>query len=251
MLEWIFIALLCVGVLLFFHNQATYEFKIAQIDWDQRSLLPSLLEERGPLVLQNLPPVAFWTQQDVLMRDGYGYVPVFEDQSIAEWLVTATPTTACPWGLEHARLLGSTAGLGVWAERDLDQAIKTNAFWSTWYSAVPSCWAGERSLWKSLARWTVIMPTEGSIQVSILAGSNDVRKSLPPDLTGVHPSRLTIYDTPFVKDLQYMDIVLRPGSCLVMPPHWFLSWQSLGDMCPMVCVVEYHTPVSRWMPTPT
>ena len=95
MLEWIFIALLCVGVLLFFHNQATYEFKIAQIDWDQRSLLPSLLEERGPLVLQNLPPVAFWTQQDVLMRDGYGYVPVFEDQSIAEWLQSEAATTGC------------------------------------------------------------------------------------------------------------------------------------------------------------
>ena len=251
MLEWIFIALLCVGVLMFFHNQATYEFKIAQINWEQRELLPSLLEEQKPLVIQGLPPVAFWTHQDVLMRDTYNSVPVFEDRQIAEWLVEATPPTACPWNAEHARLLGEASGLGIWAERELDAAIKTNVLWSSWYSTVPSCWAGERPLWKSAARWTVLMPTEGEIQVSLMTGASATRKSLPADLTGVHPSRLTVYDTPFVSDIQYMDVIVRPGTCLVMPPHWFMSWQTLGPVCPMVCVIEYHTPISRWIPTPT
>jgi len=239
MLEWIFIVLLSAVILLFFHNQATFEFKVSQIRWDQKDTqLSPLLAERTPLVLHGVPPVAFWTSQDIQRRATYRDVPVFEDQSLVEWFQTATSATACPWSDDHAALLGSVSGLGIWAERELHPAIHTNPLWSAWYRPQSSCWAGSRSLWKSSCRWTVIMPTEGAIRVSILAGSNETTRSLPPSLVGVFPDTLTVYDTPFVADLYPMYILLRQGSCLIMPPHWYMCWQ------PLTCVVEYHTPVS-------
>ena len=50
-------------------------------------------------------------------------------------------------------------------------------------------------------------------------------------------------------DLKYMDIIVRPGNCLVMPPHWFVSWSGAegsksADGVPSVCTVSYHTPIS-------
>jgi hypothetical protein len=56
---------------------------------------------------------------------------------------------------------------------------------------------------------------------------------------------MTVYDTPFVGDLKFMDIVVRPGHMLIMPSHWFVCWTGLTEQCPMVCSVEYHTPISR------
>ena len=258
MLEWIFIAILSFVILTFFHNQASFEYKISQIGWEQREGLSDLLMERVPLVVKGMPPVSFWTHQDILMRDCYNPVPLFDDSTLSEWLVTTTSATACPWSSEHARLLGEVSGLGIWMERELHPAVHTNSLWASWYRGEPSCWAGERSLWRSSARWTIIMPTEGAIQVSIMAGSKASKKSLPPSLESVHPSRLTVYDTPFVSDLKYIDIVLRTGAALIMPSHWYISWTSLfsgesgnsNSVCPMVCIIEYHTPISlfgRWV----
>jgi len=245
MLEWIFILLLGAAILLFFHNQATFEFKVSQIRWNQKEThLTSLLAERTPLVVTDIPPVAFWTAQDIQHRPAYRTVPLFEDQTLAEWSLSATAATQCPWSAAHAVLLGSVAGLGIWAARELHPAIHTNPLWSAWYRPVMSCWAGARPLWKSSCRWTVLMPTEGAIRVSLLEGS--AGRILPPSLDGVYPDRLTVYDTPFVADLHPMYILVRQGTCLILPPHWYLCWQPLDDegVCPLVCCVEYHTPVS-------
>lgn len=246
MLELICIGCICVAILVFFHNQATYEYKINQIQWTQRESLPSLMAERGPLVVKGLPPVAFWTQQDCMMRECYSQVPVFQDKGLSEWLMSADPDTACPWSKEHAGLLGGLSGLGLWTETHIDPHVRTNPLWTAWYQPKVSCWAGSRGLWKAAARWTILFVTEGAVQVSIMAGTH--QKGLPVGwkTKAVHPSKLTVYDTPFVADLKYLDIVLRPGHCLIMPPHWLMSWLRLegSETLPMVCAIEYHTPIS-------
>ena len=250
MLEWLLIGLLGFAILIFFHNQASYEFKINQIPWTERQVKGSaLLAERVPLVLQNVPPVAFWTQQDCMMRPCYGEVPVFADKELGAWLVETDGSTYCPWSLEHAKMLGTLSGLELWTERELNPLVHSPSILSFWYQPEVSCWAGSRGLWRLRARWTCLFVTEGAIQVSILPGT--CAKALPPSWQQgtVHPGQLTVYDTPFVADLKFMDIVLRPGHMLLMPSHWLLSWQSLegSTVCPMVCCVEYHTPVSRFI----
>jgi len=251
MLEWLLVGLLCIAILIFFHNQGTCEFKINQIGWSERLIKGSaLLGERVPLVLQNMPSVAFWTQQDCMMRPCYGEVPVFADKELGSWLVETDGSTVCPWTSDHAKLLGSLSGLGLWTERELNPLVHTPFPLSFWYQPEVSCWAGSRSLRRLRARWTCLFVTEGAIQVSIMPGT--CIKALPPlwqKGSGVHPSQLTVFDTPFVTDLKFMDIVLRPGHMLVMPNHWLLSWLSLegSAVCPMVCCIEYHTPISRFV----
>jgi len=252
MLEWLLVAVLSVAILIFFHKQGSCEFKINQIAWSERLTKgTTLLGERVPLVLQNVPPVAFWTQQDCMMRPCYGEVPVFADKDLGSWLVETDGTTVCPWSLEHAKLLGSLSGLALWTERELNPLVHAPSLLSLWYQPEVSCWAGSRGLWRLRGRWTCLFVTEGAVQVSILPGTST--KALPPSWTkgSTHPSQLTVFDTPFVADLKFMDIVLRPGHLLVMPSHWLLSWSSLegSSVCPMVCCLEYHTPICRFVRT--
>jgi hypothetical protein len=66
------------------------------------------------------------------------------------------------------------------------------------------------------------------------------------------PDEFTAKDTPFVADVKYMDVILRPGNGLFMPAHWFVSWKShvvatsseKSAALPMVGTISYHSPVS-------
>ena len=243
MLEIICIICIICAILIFFHNQANYEFKINQLGWLERDKIIDVLAEKHPLVLKGVGPVAFWTQQDCLMRTCYSKIPVFKDKGLSDWLMTAKHDTACPWTLDHALLLGEMSGLETWADQWLSPLIQTNPVFSVWYRPTVSCWAGTRGLWLTQARWTCLFVTEGSIQVSIMP--NTYKKSLPKEWKGTHVGALTVYDTPFAGDLKFMDIVVRPGHMLIMPAHWFVCWTGIGEQCPMVCSIEYHTPVSR------
>lgn len=232
-------------ILLFFYNQTDYEFKINQIGWNERGTVSSLLSEKHPLILKGVPSVAFWTQQDCMMRQCYEQAPVFKDRGLSAWLMAAAKDAPCPWSLDHARLLGTLSGLNIWADQWIGPLVQTNPFWALWYRPSASCWAGSRFLWKTKAL-TALFVTEGAIQISIMPGS--CKKALMNIEQGIHIGDITVHDTPFVKDLKFMDIVLRPGHLLWMPAHWYMSWKNLetSESCPMVCCVEYHTPVSLY-----
>jgi hypothetical protein len=102
-----------------------------------------------------------------------------------------------------------------------------------------------------VAPWTILFTTQGAIVVTIMTESAESALPVNWKKSNIFPSRLTAYDTPFVGDLKFMDIVLRPGNLLFIPAHWFVSWtvfeeEGVDTVCPMVCSVEYHTPISRF-----
>ena len=246
MLAAMFIGLLLALILTFFYKQAVYEFRINQIEWSQREGLDKLLTEKVPAIIRDVPRVAFWTHEDVMMRDAYSLVRVFEETPLSDWLVRTKRDEECPWEAEHGRSLASVAGIEVWAERELHPLVKSNPLLSAWYWPEASCWSGGFGLWKTRAPWTCIFVTEGAIQVNVMPGKYE--KSLPVAWQGMHLDKITAHDTPFAADLKFLDIVLRPGHCLFLPAHWYASWSVLegSEVCPMVCKVEYHTPVSQF-----
>jgi hypothetical protein len=70
---------------------------------------------------------------------------------------------------------------------------------------------------------------------------------LPLNWQNCFPNNLTNRDTPFIGDLKFIDIILRPGNCLFMPAHWFWSWTSYNTEKPsMTCTISYHTPISAF-----
>lgn len=268
MLEIILLGLFLFLIMTFFYKQATTEFRINQVEWAQRTQLSDLLVERVPTVLRGITPLpTFWTQEDVTMRPAYGKVTVFAKQGLPEWLAAADAGAVCPWQPDHAASIAVAAGLPVWSRRWLDTAFFSSGNDSThdsstvtfqdslqkfivtplsaaWYRPVYRCWAGARGLAKTVAPWTAYLVTEGEITVTILPKS--VSHALPAAWQGCFPADLTQYDTPFIGELNFMDIVLRPGTALFMPAHWFVSWRGTTAAMPMVCAVEYHTPVSRF-----
>ena len=246
MFELIFIFLIVFAILTFFYKQSVCEYRINQTEWPRRKEnMPELFQENVPIILRNVPQISLWTSEDIMMRDCYS-TQFIESTKLADWIVMANTLTACPWTAEYAGQLGNMNGLSIWAEKWINSELFQSTLKKLWLRPSYACWAGERGLYKTSAPWTCLFVSEGAIQVSLMTPSMEY--ALPSPWKGCFPMRLTNHDTPFVSELKVLDVIVRPGSCLLVPSHWFMSWCSLGgeQICPMTCTISYHSPLSRF-----
>jgi len=235
MLEIILIIGIVFLILTFFYKQAVCEFRINQIEWSQRDNLSSLLNEKVPAVLRSIPSATFWTHDDILARPCFKDIPIFQETTLTDWISTSTPDSLCPWKYPQAETIAKISGINVWANKWINPTV---------INPLLKFWAGNIGLRKTFATWTCLFPVDGEIILTIMPET--VQQSLPADWVGCFPANLTTKDTPFVGDLKFIDIILRPGNCVFMPAHWFVSWTTTekANKAPMVCTISYHTPVS-------
>lgn len=252
MLEWIIVGIWIIAVAWFFYRQAIHEFRINQVNASQRSSLLELWKERVPLVIRELPRMPLWTRADVLERTCYERLAVFRDQTLVDWIRDAPVDGVCPWQGEEtvATAIASVTGIPIWAKQHLQPLLGDGI--SQWKIPRYSAWAGRVGVRRTYASWTCILPTEGHIVVSLFPETMEMY--LPAGWKGGFPTEWSKRDTPFVGDIKYMDVVVRTGTCLFLPPHWFVSWRKAEtgkaeektEGIPMVYTVAYHSPVS-WM----
>lgn len=263
MFEIILILAILFLILTFFYKQAVCEFRINQMEWNQKEKTASLsalsqmasingqnpireiLHEKVPLVIRGIPKASFWTHEDVSNRPCFSEIPVFKDVSLTEWLKdakSATVATLCPWKYPQAEAIAKESGIAIWAKKYINPVI-IHPLLRLWLTPSYHCWAGTVGLRKTFATWTCLFPVDGALSVTIMPES--VESSLPVHWRNCIVKNLTAKDTPFLSDLKYMDIILRPGTCLFMPAHWYVSWTSHEtSTIPMACTISYHTPIS-------
>lgn len=251
MLEIFLIISVIFLILTFFYKQAICEFRINQIEWSQNKNIQPLLQEKIPLVIRDIPSATFWTIDDVNTRSIYSNIPIFQDSSLIQWINNSSNNLLCPWKYQQAEQIAKVSSISVWASKWLNPLI-INPFMKLWINPSYYCWSGNVGLQKTYATWNCIFPVDGEIIVSIMP--ENLESFLPANWVGCIPSELTNRDTPFINDVKFIDIILRPGNCLFMPAHWFWSWKSHGssEIIPMTCTIAYHTPISyiAWKMTP-
>jgi hypothetical protein len=198
-------------------------------------------------VIRELPRISLWSRSDVLERPCYERLAIFQDQTLPGWMKTVSEAegtgVACPWQSDGviAAAIAEVSGISIWAKQHLHPLLGGGAQWKIIrYRA----WAGQVGVHRTYPSWTCILPTEGDIVVTLFPETMEMY--LPLGWKGGFPTEWSKRDTPFVGDIKYMDVVVRVGTCLFLPPHWFVSWRKAsteGDL-PMVYTVAYHSPVS-------
>lgn len=248
MIEWFSIVVIIGVILIFFYKQGTHEFRINQANASQKSALVELWKERVPLVIRELPRMSLWTHEDVIERPCYEQLPLFREQSLAGWIRSMSNTNdgnntiECPWYSEQAEKIAGVTGIPIWAKQHLQPLLGSGL--NSWKIPRYHAWAGRYGVQRTYASWTCILPVEGDIVVTVFPETMETY--MPVGWRGTYPSEWTKRDSPFVNDIKYIDIVVRPGTCLFLPPHWFMSWSAVpsSDILPMVYTVSYHSPVS-------
>lgn len=254
MLEWIIVGIWLLAATWFFYKQAIHEFRINQANASSRASLLELWKERVPLVIRELPRMSLWTSSDVMERSCYEHLAIFHDQTLPGWVQTGgrTSDAICPWQGDDgvAERIAAVTGIPIWAKPHLHPLLGEGL--AQWKMIRYHAWAGRVGVRRTYASWTCVLPTEQDIVVTLFPATMEMY--LPPGWKGGFPTEWSKRDTPFVRDIKYMDVVIRAGTCLFLPPHWFISWKAHHEeegqekeaSLPMVYTVSYHSPVS-WM----
>ena len=97
MIEWLvgFAVLFFLGAV--FYKQSIQEFRLNQIEWDQRHQIDTLFDERVPLVVRGIPASPVWTQEDIMVRDFYGQERVPGDKRTIRDIVMAPEASGIAW----------------------------------------------------------------------------------------------------------------------------------------------------------
>ena len=224
-------------ILVFFYKQAVKEFRILQTDSLDKA--QSLLHERCPVVVLPAPtPKALWTRADLKQRPTLYNSSLVGGKSLKQLL----KQQAVSLGHEQAEELATKSGIQIWVDQHLVPAFKTAAWWTPVLMTRTEVAIGSQGLRQTYGYPTVLLATEHAIQVSLLNESSD--PYLPTNWQGKRLSKMTRDDAPFLPQIQYIDVIVRPGSALLIPPHWKVCWENKDKESALTVWVELHHPVS-------
>lgn len=238
LLESLLVLTVLAVILIFFYKQAIREFRILQVDSIDKA--QPLLSERCPVVVLPAPTAqALWTHADLnarpsLANSGFNGLPLKE----------AIKRPAFPLKTETAESLADKSGVSIWVNQHLLPAFKTGSWWTPCLTARTEVAIGAQGLRQTAGYTTLLMATENAIQVSLLNESSN--PYLPEGWEGKRLSKLTRDDAPFLPQINFVDVIIRPGSALLIPPHWKVCWENLEPKeTALAVLVEIHHPVSR------
>ena len=228
-------------IAVFFYKQTNPEYRILQVEKDDISKLLNLLPELSPIVVRGLTTTNFWTDQDISLNPRLKTMPLvypgFQPFSLSTAHKTVLPTRPSA----TAQQIALESGIQVWAEHTI-----LPIFTPLWYSAAISLMSaaliGEQGLQQTTAFLTIIMPTQHTIKVSLLHKKH--YEYCPKIWQYTMPSTWTKATTPLVGEIQFIDIIVRPGTLLILPPHWRYSYTS-DAKTPMVALLEIQHPLSH------
>ena len=232
---------------LFFYKRAIHEFRINQVDNLEKAITQQ--HERIPCVIDDFPtPHGLWSDAVVKNRQVLA-TSTLEDGSMLQTYITAGGSNMSD---ADAASYAEQTGLTLWSVHNIYPTFKAHTNLGFLYSMSTAAYAGPRGLHKTTAALTIIIPTDGEQIVSIM--HEEAEPYLPENWNGRQLRDFTIEDTPLLGHIDYMDIVARPGTALVLPAHWtYCIAPKEGDGADagtgplFYTIVEIHHPISAFV----
>ena len=227
----------------FFYKQANTDFHILQMESSQMDKLPELAEEKQPIVLRGVAVPHAFTKESLDKIPRLGQTTV-ASSTLADVLSGQTILLSDgPPAMNRAAAyqFATEIGLDVWTRQNWDESLKSTSYIGWVGSCKTSVGFGGVGLFQTTAILTLLLPTEGTYLASLIPKSKEVY--LPKQWRYRYPDSFTMNDTPLVSELQFVDIKLKPGTALILPPH---SVVCMTDTTPMslYVMIEYHEPIS-------
>jgi hypothetical protein len=245
MIEYIVILAVLLFIAVLFYKQANEQFEILQITAERIQELPTLYQDRSPIVVSDFPTPNLGTYAEISKRPHIMqmYLPSPSPHMHAPTIGQAIHSRML-FPLKGAEVLAKESGLNVWFEHHLYKALLPSPYTSWVYSFKTSLWPNKRGMFKTKAFQTLLMPTQGTAILTLMLPK--MIPYLPTKWSGRAFSSLSSQDTPLLSEIKFLEIRLRRGTLVLLPAHLIADIRSEEDS--WTFMAEIHHPVSYMVP---
>lgn len=243
LLEFITIAAVLFFICVLFYKQANEEFQILQLDAERISELPTLYQDRSPIVVSNFQVPSLGTEVELKKRSHLLRMRLTPTDSLGMVLSNPTRLSSFAWQPTTAEWLAKESGLDIWSSQMLYPHLLPSSTTSWLYSQKTYLWPHHRGLFQTTAVQTVFMPTQGEVSVSLLLPK--MIPYLPKSWKERTFKSLTPQDTPLLQQIQYLEVKLRKGYLLLLPAHMIVDVHTTSEETAWILQLDLHHPISR------
>jgi len=215
---------LCVVFLIavVFYKQRRESTELLQSEFtSSQDSLKELFEERQPIILRTTPiPQSLTLEQITKMVRLYDFP--LNGTTLREYMAKPNSAGAPLLSKQGSQLLAKELALEIWVANALQGTIQDmGGAFSVIYSQTVRTMLGGMGMQRASSVMTMILPVEGKYTVSLVNRKSE--QFLPTAWKYRYPRTLTVNDSPLVSEIQYIDIILRPGTMLCLPTHCIFS----------------------------
>lgn len=253
-----FIEIFITFCLLFFISVWFYmmrrdSIELLQVEYtNSLATLHDLLKESQPIILRGcpFPPILGSTAlAEVPRLNSFPLQGTYTLQTYRthpEVVCPAEQATGIPI-LEEivGRTLAKELSIDTWMNFTyMEFMIELSGYFSVLKSFRTRILLGSCGMVRPTSLYTCILISEGTYIVSLVNKRSEA--FLPKDWYSRFPSTLTLNDTPLVGEIQFIDVILRPGTMIIIPCHIIYSISlETPEKFGSAVVLELDSPISN------
>lgn len=250
-LELAVVLILILAISIFSYRGSVQEFQILQREYIAHTPWDELLNEQLPVVIRGVPKSlqGGWTESRTASKRWP--VTIYDETNSQHYKTT--------WDsyLKEQTFNQPTNMNDIAKIAKLDESLQnwTADGFRKWYwvptsapipiVAQPSYTKGVS---KCVAESTLITNTDGGALHIWLAHAGAIPAHVITDLLGKNPWIQTTDDIPWIGEVKYVEIIVRPGNALLIPRHWYYAIQAAesNQTNTWYWVGEFNSPIS-WL----
>jgi len=242
-LEGIVICVVSIFIAILFYKQANEQFEILQLEANRLQELPTLYSDHAPIVVRGYTVPSLGTYAELQKRKHILQLALAPNKSLQSILSQPAELSRWTFQRETAEFLAKESGLQIWFQQTLFPKLLPSPYTSWLYSPKTCLYPHHRGLFKTSAFQTIIMPTQGQASVNLIL--QNAESYLPLQWKERPFGSLTTQDTPLLSQIQFVEVKLKKGNILVLPPHLIVDVASdPNDVC-WFLLAEVHHPISK------
>ena len=222
-------------ILVFFYKQAINEYTILQIEYSNLNKITELLNDRLPILVKDIQVPHCILPNTLLNIQRFTNLYI-GSCSIKEYFNNVNCSIQV--SKEFEIFLANETGFNAFIEHTWRPYFYTNPLCEYISSIQSKILFGSQPLVKTGAIYTMFMPIRGTYILSLI--SQEYSESIPTESCYSLESILGNKDK---KQIQYIDVIVRSGNVLILPPHWYILAKE-DSINSYMALVEYHEPMS-------
>jgi hypothetical protein len=235
MIEWIVILLIIFCIIVWHYTQSITKYSLSQITEVQIPVsLMTLWEEKNPIIVSEVKSRRIWASDALKQTRFWGAQPIWQEYE-------TSPQTIH----QIERSLQTT-----WAEI-LGISRIENEILLKWFDISPIIFSTRTEAHissdglRQVFGWaTAVACTDGEIRCILLHSGQKNR--LPPGWLNLKWSDATVQHHPLWTQVQNIEVILRPGTVLLVPSHWIIAIEPLDTNKPIWWTrTDIHHPISK------